>query len=176
MATEENERKYNGWTNYETWVVKLWLDNEESSYRYWTGEARRWHGEDEAAQGLAAQLKDELSEASPVNEPTVYGDLMNAALEEVNWLEIAESYLEEVAEAPTLDDAQDEDQSTEAEESCDSPAKPEAISEEPNAEDIFGEVIFAYTRADALADGVLIDVTDTAKEAGFRIPVAVTAV
>jgi hypothetical protein len=34
--------------------------------------------------------------------------------------------------------------------------------------------IHVYTRAEALADGVLIDVSDTAREAGFRIPVAVT--
>ena len=26
---------YNGWTNYETWNVKLWIDNEEGDYRYW---------------------------------------------------------------------------------------------------------------------------------------------
>jgi len=37
------------------------------------------------------------------------------------------------------------------------------------------EVIHTYTRAQALADGVLIDVTNTAKEAGFKIPVALTA-
>lgn len=36
-------------------------------------------------------------------------------------------------------------------------------------------MIHTYTRAEAIADGVLIDVTETAKEAGFRIPVAVTA-
>ena len=33
----------------------------------------------------------------------------------------------------------------------------------------------SYSRRDALADGVLIDVTDTAREAGFRVPVALTA-
>ena len=38
----------------------------------------------------------------------------------------------------------------------------------------FGEVIFAYTRTEAIADGVLIDVSTTAKEAGFRYPVALT--
>lgn len=37
------------------------------------------------------------------------------------------------------------------------------------------EVISAYTRAQALADGVLVDVTATAAEAGFRVPVALTA-
>lgn len=41
--------------------------------------------------------------------------------------------------------------------------------------EIFGEVIHEYTRAQAIADGVLIDVSETAKEAGFKIPVAVTA-
>jgi len=38
----------------------------------------------------------------------------------------------------------------------------------------WGEPIHAYTRTDALADGVLVDVTETAREAGFRIPVALT--
>jgi hypothetical protein len=36
-------------------------------------------------------------------------------------------------------------------------------------------VIFAYSRAQAIADGVLIDVTETAREAGLRFPVALTA-
>jgi hypothetical protein len=36
-------------------------------------------------------------------------------------------------------------------------------------------VIFSYTRAQAIADGVLVDVSELAKEAGFRFPVAVTA-
>lgn len=36
-------------------------------------------------------------------------------------------------------------------------------------------VIITYTRAEAIEEGVLIDVTETAKEAGFRIPVAVTS-
>ncbi len=36
-------------------------------------------------------------------------------------------------------------------------------------------LIHAYTREQAVADGVLIDVTETAREAGFRIPVAVTS-
>lgn len=36
------------------------------------------------------------------------------------------------------------------------------------------EVISRYTRADALRDGVLVDITATAREAGFRFPVAMT--
>ena len=36
-------------------------------------------------------------------------------------------------------------------------------------------IIFAYTRAQAIADGVLVDVSEVAREAGYKIPVAVTA-
>lgn len=39
----------------------------------------------------------------------------------------------------------------------------------------FGDVIFTYTRAQALADGVLIDVSALAQQAGFVLPVAITA-
>ena len=38
----------------------------------------------------------------------------------------------------------------------------------------FAPVIFAYTRAQAIEDGILVDVSDTAREAGFKIPVAIT--
>jgi hypothetical protein len=26
------EKGYNGWTNYETWLVALWIDNEQGTY------------------------------------------------------------------------------------------------------------------------------------------------
>lgn len=35
--------------------------------------------------------------------------------------------------------------------------------------------IYAYTRANAIADGALVDVSEMAREAGFRILVAMTA-
>ena len=38
----------------------------------------------------------------------------------------------------------------------------------------FGEVIYAYTRKQAIADGVQIDVTKTAQEAGIKFPVFIT--
>lgn len=37
------------------------------------------------------------------------------------------------------------------------------------------DLIYSYTRGEALADGVLVDVTETAREAGFKYPVAVSA-
>jgi len=35
-------------------------------------------------------------------------------------------------------------------------------------------LIFRYTRAEAITDGVLVDVSETAKEAGLKYPTAVT--
>jgi hypothetical protein len=39
---------------------------------------------------------------------------------------------------------------------------------------LFGDLIYSYTRQQALADGVLVDATDLAREAGFVFPVALT--
>ena len=38
----------------------------------------------------------------------------------------------------------------------------------------FGEIVYAYTRAQAVADGVQVEVTKTAQEAGIRFPVFLT--
>lgn len=40
--------------------------------------------------------------------------------------------------------------------------------------EIFGEPIHTYSRAQAIEDGLLVDVSETAREAGFSIPVALT--
>ena len=52
------------------------------------------------------------------------------------------------------------------------------MSRQPLSDDLtatFGEVVYAYTRAEAIADGVLVDVTELARAAGFRHPVAMTS-
>ena len=40
--------------------------------------------------------------------------------------------------------------------------------------EIFGEVISSYSRAQAIGDGCLVDVSAVAKEAGIKFPVALT--
>ena len=45
---------------------------------------------------------------------------------------------------------------------------------DPRTAEPFGPVVFAYSRRQAIEDGVLVDVTQTAREAGFRIPVALS--
>jgi len=40
--------------------------------------------------------------------------------------------------------------------------------------EIFGEAISTYTRKQAIEDGVLVDISEMAAEAGFNCPVAIT--
>ena len=43
------------------------------------------------------------------------------------------------------------------------------------SEEMKWDMIYSYTRAQAIEDGVLADVSEPAKEAGFKLPVALTA-
>lgn len=101
MAT----KTYNGWTNYETWAVALWIDNEEGSQNYWQDEARRTYKvayatsyatkREMAKFALADAMKEEFEQSTP--EVTgLWADLLSAALSEVDWHEVADHYLDDV--------------------------------------------------------------------------------
>ena len=49
------------------------------------------------------------------------------------------------------------------------------MNDETMTREIFGELIYSYTRADAIRDGLLVDITERAKRAGIRYPTACTA-
>ena len=107
---------YNGWTNYETWLVALWLDNEQQSADYWRQEAIEQAGSDarpygpgsysDAAVGLAEALQEETEDLlefglTGVEDGRWTGlalDLVRAALSQVEWREIADNLLYSVAE------------------------------------------------------------------------------
>jgi len=103
-----NRKEYNGWYNYETWCVNLWLTNEESSANYWCEAAQLsfrhaiikhesyFTISEQARLDLAKQLKDEIEETAPDLGASMWTDMLNASLSEVNWNEIANGFLEEV--------------------------------------------------------------------------------
>lgn len=86
--------KYNGWTNYETWNVKLWLDNDQGSYNDMVFAAE--NAEDVAdTLDLADYIREYVEEMMPEMDASMFSDLLGAALSEVNWREIAAAYLED---------------------------------------------------------------------------------
>lgn len=62
---------------------------------------------------------------------------------------------------------------TQNDDNTNSPGVPPEPPEAHQSTD-WGSPIHVYTRSQALSDGVLVDVTELAMEAGFRVPVALT--
>ena len=102
---------YNGYTNFETWLVALHLDNDQASQEEWQAEARaclETAREDlesvsdvpfdeervrsDAAYTLAKMMEEYIREERPDTQG-MYDDLLSAALSVVNWTEIARNYI-----------------------------------------------------------------------------------
>ena len=87
---------YNGWTNYETWNCKLWMDNDEGSYHYFKEMAEQSNGETyELSQQLDAYF-DDLAGEWAGDSACFFADIFSAALSNVNWYEIAEHLIDDV--------------------------------------------------------------------------------
>jgi hypothetical protein len=98
------EQGYNGWSNYETWNVALWLSNDEGTYnltREMADEAReesrqRFQGRENVARRLLADgLQGLVEDAAPDLGASMFADLLGAALSRVDWFEIARNILDE---------------------------------------------------------------------------------
>ena len=87
---------YNGWTNYETWCVKLWIDNDEYLCNHWQPEVvRTADGVNDLEDTVKEFVTGPDSGMIPDLGATLAADLLNAALSGVNWREIAENMLED---------------------------------------------------------------------------------
>ena len=93
---------YNGYKNYFTWNLKLWMDNDEHSYNAYRAAAREIIAENpdklQAVGVLADQLKNGVEESAPELEPSFYCDILTAAIDNVDFFEIAEEIITELLE------------------------------------------------------------------------------
>lgn len=95
--TEPND--YNGWSNYETWVVSLWMDNDAKQYLQNRALAEKhlvaykWDRQD-AAVAFAKDLRQQTEDAAPDYLKGPYVDLLNGALSSVDYFEIAQNWVD----------------------------------------------------------------------------------
>lgn len=111
VAATEN---YNGWKNYPTWAVNLWLANDEGLYRATLEMATEavesapddsnvpaiWSADEAARFRLADTLKDWVrDELAPDLGASFSADLLGYAFDLVDWEEIAASWIEDSVNA-----------------------------------------------------------------------------
>ena len=93
--------EYNGWYNYETWNLKLWLDNDKGTYNTVQDKAKslikKYKGfDDEAETNFATWLKEYTLENMPELKPSFYSDVLSASIREVNFHEIAKHICDDI--------------------------------------------------------------------------------
>ena len=110
-AQEIADMTYNGWKNYETWLIALWIDNEQrlqEEARMVARYAKRKNLGDNTLPALSAGLKqwvDDWHDVFAVSERGGFvSDLLNAAMSEIDWYELAEHYLEDIKDEEGEDD------------------------------------------------------------------------
>lgn len=88
--------EYNGYPNYETWVMSLWIDNNESDYDYARELARDVRGSGYERVKLGDALKGWQEESMPlVEDANVFADLLLHSFGRVDWVHIAGNLLDE---------------------------------------------------------------------------------
>lgn len=102
VMSKEKKGDYQGWKNYPTWAVALWIDNDRGVYETVMGMAEGLSGQSDDPNAyasdtitLADQIKELVEADNPVaDSASMWADLMQSSLDEVDWREVAQSYLE----------------------------------------------------------------------------------
>jgi hypothetical protein len=90
MEAQTKETTYNGWTNHETWLVNLWLNNDEGSYHELLEIVANAESLHDAAHRVSATVT-ERAENNMTEEASITNDLITSALGNVNWKEIVDA-------------------------------------------------------------------------------------
>ena len=91
--------KQNGWTNFETWSAYTWLTAEEQPTKDIEAAAAAALDEadgdaEAAAEILAPQIKQYIPAKAPDIAAGLFRDILDEALHEINYNEIAAAFLE----------------------------------------------------------------------------------
>ena len=96
MIPKNTSESYSGWSNFDTWNFKLWLDNEKYTqgrllravkYAY-----KQFEKKSEAIHYIQKFLEDYATENAPQLENGFYSDVLSASIRSVNYYQIADAY------------------------------------------------------------------------------------
>lgn len=92
---------YNGWTNYETWCLNIWIDNDQYLAEKKAELIREvtLHYDDKQAYELSLLLENMVEELKDnALEVGLLSDLLGGAIGKINFFELAEHYIEDFNE------------------------------------------------------------------------------
>ena len=92
---------YNGWTNYETWCLNIWIDNDQYLAERKAELIREvtLHYDDKQAYELSLLLENMVEELKEdALEVGLLSDLLGGAIGKINFFELAEHYIEDFNE------------------------------------------------------------------------------
>jgi hypothetical protein len=104
---------YNGYANYETWLVAVWIDNDQGNIDYWLDVARHHYDiaedrkyftkKEEAIISFSEDMKEWYGDHVPDSDDIggLWTDMIHAALGSVDWHELAAKYMDQYLESVT---------------------------------------------------------------------------
>lgn len=87
----------NGYKNAETYFCSLWLDADAMTRREFIALAKATEDDDpdEVLKNVADAMRRFVENGAPVLSGSLYGDLLDAAIESIDFRQIAAEYIEE---------------------------------------------------------------------------------
>ncbi|NBP57919.1 hypothetical protein EBU71_15540 [bacterium] len=96
MTPKNTSESYCGWSNYDTWNFKLWLDNETSTqgmiYNLIKDAIRYNKTQADAVHYIREFLEQYALENAPKLDNGFYSDVLSASIRSVNYYQIADAY------------------------------------------------------------------------------------
>ena len=101
---------YNGYANYETWLVSVWIDNDQRHIDHWVDVAKHHYNiaedskhftkREEAIISFSGDMAECYGDRVPDSDDIggLWTDLIRAALGSVDWHELAGKYMEQALE------------------------------------------------------------------------------
>ena len=105
--------KYNGYSSYETWLVAVWVDNDQYTIDHWVNVAKHHYNiaedrkhftkREEATISFSEDMKEWYEDNIPDSTEIggLYADMLHGCMTVVDWGELAKKYMDQYLESVT---------------------------------------------------------------------------